>query len=373
MKKGEKCVLIVWGVIIVPFIVGLICGHYESKWINTESVSEETKDKFELRDLVPRPSMELKTLEKLNEEDIIFVKQYKNWAEGFQNECYFVNAKGEIFWAYLWDEDEKYSQIEELLIYLNTYKETEPVGVIDKEQVEKYYQMYIDADKYAKIEEIPTANDAGQDTIYGIGYKEDGKSHVQTMYSWGDYEKINEDENAQMVASWLSEVIREKEWELMGLPRELEDEEVVFVAHIVSDETGEVNRGYYINGKGEIRKFDISVNQKRRALIGDLVWDLPTYYKTELVGTIEKDELEEKYHTLFQEGEIIYRLYQEEPYYSKKESVALYGMGYGMINSTSLWFLGYWENGELTIQDMRAKECVEWLWNVLENVGGEGE
>jgi len=292
------------------------------------------------------------------DDDIIFVKQYKNWASGFQHICYYINAKGEVRWLELSERDEKYCNIHYLIEYLKNRKGIEPIGYIDKQEIDQYYQMYLGVNPDSELELIPRGNDMGDDNFYGIEYNADGESNFQLLYSDGDTEIINTDKDAQIVADWLDNKISNVSEEAKGKGRKITDNDILFIKRLISEKN--INQGYYVKGNGEILVYEFETEEDILS-IKKLYSYLQEHDSGTVVESVPREELEEKYHTLFSTNEPIEEIYKR----AGRGKEILYGIGYGVFDNWSVWMLADEENGEIDIADSNAVECVEWLEDIF--------
>jgi len=295
---------------------------------------------------------------KIDGEDIIFVKQYTNWANGFQHYCYYVNANGEIRYSDLSSKNEAYVDIEDLISYLQDNNNAESIGQIEKESINEYYQHSEKIFPFAGLKEESQGCDMGQINYYRILRGMLGIQTETLLYSFGDWEIINRDKDAQIVADWLDEQINNISEQAKGKGRKITDNDILFIKRSISEKN--INQGYYVKGNGEIRVYEFETEEDTLS-IKKLYSYLQEHDSGTVVESIPREELEEKYRTLFGTNEPIEEIYKR----AGRGKEILYGIGYGVFDNWSVWMLADEENGEIDIADSNAVECVEWLEDIF--------
>jgi len=133
--------------------------------------------------------------------DILFVSQYTNWAEGYQNNGYFIDVYGNVF-QFDFSNDATIEQStggksETLNYLLEIMLNNEPSYKVDMSSLAKCSKYVEKIDKNATISSKHNAFDAGQETLYAVisnGNQEDFT--LLKISSTGDYVEKLEDKNA---------------------------------------------------------------------------------------------------------------------------------------------------------------------------------
>lgn len=138
-----------------------------------------------------------------SEDDIILVRDYNNYAEGFVRYGYFVDGGGNIYnynfadgyyGGYMYNSDRSYSMIEELQLIRDN---SEPTGSCDTSLVEMLYAEGMQIDPDAKPETGMTACDAGQSNLYFHNPKTD---KFIVICGNGDTELIPTDKHSEIIS-----------------------------------------------------------------------------------------------------------------------------------------------------------------------------
>ena len=146
------------------------------------------------------PSIPQKT-ESLNysDEQIVFIKEYENWAEGYQYSVSYVTANGnEYSFSYYGDYGSESYEPKDVL----SFPREEVKRTISQEEMKELIQAF---QKVGKLEFTTEsfACDYGEDSVYGIKYDEQGNASFVYLGSFGDNHYIPDDKNAKKICNYF--------------------------------------------------------------------------------------------------------------------------------------------------------------------------
>lgn len=143
-------------------------------------------------------------------QDIVLINHYTNWAWGYQSYGSFIDKDGNLYEFDFSDLPCDISAQEEIGKMLEIRENEKPVGNFCNEKKLKYlYELLYKVDENAGFDEENVSCDAGQDTLYGVRYEEDGSSVLVKIYSDGDWIENPKDKNAQKLCKYYTGIVAE--------------------------------------------------------------------------------------------------------------------------------------------------------------------
>ncbi len=136
------------------------------------------------------------------EQKIIFLSQNVNYSDTYRNDGFYINNNGEKIVFDLSDADKKYSDINELLVYLTENDDVKSEEKITPEELKKLYMLLYLIDRNAQINEYSYGADQGSKSLYGI-LERKGDYIPVLLKEEGDWERTNTDKNAQEIVKYL--------------------------------------------------------------------------------------------------------------------------------------------------------------------------
>ncbi len=139
--------------------------------------------------------------------DIILVKQYINYAAGYQNNGFFIDSNG---FCYAYDFSGTYGDVQDEQLYNNENfaanlisiaEKSVPYKKIDEESLQIIKEKITSIDPNAQITSEHNAYDAGQHSWYAVL----SNGNVVLLGSVGDYDKASQDSAARYIYSMLTQ------------------------------------------------------------------------------------------------------------------------------------------------------------------------
>ncbi len=142
---------------------------------------------------------------------IIFIYNYVNFAEGYQNNGVFVDEKGNVVKYDLSDGDWERATFAEELAYLENmeYDESDVVMKLNMSELEKNFSYLYKVNPNARIKErfrFVHSYDAGQRSLYGVAYLEEEEPTFIMIRSQGDNNYENTNRYARKISRWWGRV-----------------------------------------------------------------------------------------------------------------------------------------------------------------------
>ena len=135
---------------------------------------------------------------------IVFIIQYINWASGYENNGYYIDINGNVKNFDLSEKGEKSVYDSEMLIsYLEGIGDDVISTKVDKILLKNNYDMLNDINQNSKIVETPSCIGAGQYTMYGVIYNNDGTHQLIMIDSEGDTRREQTAKNAIKIKKWI--------------------------------------------------------------------------------------------------------------------------------------------------------------------------
>lgn len=176
MKSRRR--MVITAKIILVSILLLACGN---KTQSAESVKAEPEIK----------------------QNIVFIQQYTNYSDTYQNRGVFIDSKGNKIPFDLSEEDKKYADSKELLAYLEEFQYDPSDDSIGMKELRRYYDLLYKIDLDYKVKEESSGADQGRDVLYGVVYDKDHSSVMVLIEERGDWKVENTDPNAVKIREGL--------------------------------------------------------------------------------------------------------------------------------------------------------------------------
>lgn len=202
MEEGGPCVVVIEG--IPSYGRNYTCYGHGSEICPSDALSELIREGVACEENIIEQTTEEPVPYKA---DIVLVSNYRNWAEGFQ--CYgsFIDFEGNI---YKYDFSDRswmdISSDEDLMCELEkghfNHLFGEPAGTF--EDIDLLWDIAIFADQISENAVITKEHkgyDMGQDVLYAVS----GEHRLIEINSFGDYDRVNTDENAKKIAEICKE------------------------------------------------------------------------------------------------------------------------------------------------------------------------
>lgn len=131
-------------------------------------------------------------------QDIVFIRHYTNLAWGYQSNGSFIDKEGNVYKFDFSDLPRNISLEEKIQKFQEIRENEKPVSsdIISDDDLKYLYELLGRIDINAGFNKESVACDAGQYTLYGIRYKDDGSPELVMIYSYGDWINTPEDDNA---------------------------------------------------------------------------------------------------------------------------------------------------------------------------------
>lgn len=133
------------------------------------------------------------------DDQIVFIKQYSNWAEGYQYFASYVTANGNVY-SYSYDGD--YSSEPYKIGDVLDFPRDEVNNTISSKEMKKLISSF---EKVGDIEftEESFGCDFGQDSVYGVKYDEQNNAEFIYLGSFGDNHYIPNDKYAKKICQYF--------------------------------------------------------------------------------------------------------------------------------------------------------------------------
>lgn len=137
------------------------------------------------------------------EQEIVFIYQYNNDADGWQHWGFFIDNRGNTVDFQLSDKGKEYFQLDELYSYLLELDNPQMTQYISMIDLKTCYDNLLKIDENAEIIEESVAADAGSACWYGV--IDDGETPPTfiLLSEEGSIESKNTDEHAQEILNIL--------------------------------------------------------------------------------------------------------------------------------------------------------------------------
>lgn len=186
-------------ILICTTILGMIsgCGKSDNKKITPGTDTEQTT---EVTNTIPESA----------KDDIIFITDYSNYAEGYQESGTFIDGSGNVYAydfngeylpEYYLSENEGYEFIEKLRLIKEN---SEPTGTCDISALSQMYNEALKIDPKAEYENEFAANDAGETYKYFYDSEND---ELILISGTGDTDITPTDKHAKTVSQYLHTLI----------------------------------------------------------------------------------------------------------------------------------------------------------------------
>lgn len=202
MEEGGPCVIVIEG--IPSYGRNYSCYGHVSEICPSDALSALIREGVACEENIIEQTTEDPVPYKA---DIVLVSNYRNWAEGF--ECYgsFIDYEGNI---YKFDFSDRnwmdISSDEDLMCELEkghfNHLFGDPAGTF--EDIDLLWDIAILADQISENAVITKEHkgyDMGQDVLYAVS----GEHRLIEINSFGDYDRVNTDENAEKIAEICKE------------------------------------------------------------------------------------------------------------------------------------------------------------------------
>lgn len=202
MEEGGPCVIVIEG--IPSYGRNYSCYGHVSEICPSDALSALIREGVACEENIIEQTTEDPVPYKA---DIVLVSNYRNWAEGF--ECYgsFIDFEGNI---YKFDFSDRnwmdISSDEDLMCELEkghfNHLFGDPAGTF--EDIDLLWDIAILADQISENAVITKEHkgyDMGQDVLYAVS----GEHRLIEINSFGDYDRVNTDENAEKIAEICKE------------------------------------------------------------------------------------------------------------------------------------------------------------------------
>lgn len=139
------------------------------------------------------------------DEGIIIIKEYVNWAWGYQHHGSFIDIKGNVYEfdfsdsAYRNDITTEQEFLEELE---SIYQSSQPIASVDASLIEKCYLKIAEIDLNAEIKSESAACDMGQNSLYVLS-----NHQMVLLNSIGDLNKERDDKAAREIVNLCKKLV----------------------------------------------------------------------------------------------------------------------------------------------------------------------
>ena len=186
----KKILLIILGLISIWFVV---CINEHEKTASTP-ISDEPK--------TANDSMETEEIT----QKIVFVYQYTNWSDTYQNRGYYIDCAGNKVKYDVSTEAEKYADLPKLLSYLESQENVESEPCLDKNELSQYFDWLLNISLDYTLEEKSEGADRGSHCFYGIRYDKEGELIPILLAESGDWTRTNTDSYAVKIVEELRKI-----------------------------------------------------------------------------------------------------------------------------------------------------------------------
>lgn len=165
----------------------------------TDDISNESAAFDPKETVLAEPSQGQNPYPYLNGDEIVLIKMYSNWAEGYQYRANYVTANGNEY-SYEYNGDygsDSYSVDDVFNFPLDDVAQT----FTEEQMTEILYDL--SQVGTVKFEEALFADDYGSYTVYGVVYNEIGDKKVIELGTFGDSHLIPDDINAKKVCNFM--------------------------------------------------------------------------------------------------------------------------------------------------------------------------
>lgn len=137
---------------------------------------------------------------------IVFVKQYTNWSDTYQNRGYYIDYLGNKVGYDVSTLTEQYADISNLVSYLEYQEDVKRETCLDENKLNQCFDWLQNIASNYTLTETSNGADQGSHCFYGIRYKEDGKMIPILLEESGDSTRINTDPYAVNIMEELHKI-----------------------------------------------------------------------------------------------------------------------------------------------------------------------
>lgn len=133
------------------------------------------------------------------DDQIVFIKQYSNWAEGYQYSATYVTANGnEYSYSYYGGYETEPYTLEDVL----NFPKDEVEKTLSQEEMKRLVTLLENTGDIQFVKE-DYACDFGQYSVYGVKYDEQDNAQFILLGTFGDIHEIPKDKSARKICNFF--------------------------------------------------------------------------------------------------------------------------------------------------------------------------